>query len=261
VNKYLKQCIDEKAVCIDKLSKKLVSLSIINRVMVVSFNIKLNIKTGNRRSLICEHVRGNYKINFFAKYTARAGFIVYLTAALLFGSVSPFAAMMPININEDVRALEKSLVYSTEVQKKEKKVKTKKQDKTVILQEKYKKLAGYYYYPNVEPYLPEIDNILTSKGLDNNALFIQAMFFIGQHESHWNTGSVSASSVGSEHPTGIFQFLPSTFRTVSRGNIYDETDQIYAFVTMVERGRVDEFATLFIPGLSPAAKSYVLSYN
>lgn len=251
----------KEAVYIDKFSKVLANLSIINCIMIISFNIKLNIKTGNSKTRVTESVSYSYGLNTLTKYSVRLMFVIYIAVALLLGSISPLSSMMPINITEDVRASEKSLIYSTEIQKREKKLKPEKEDKFITLQEKYKNLAGYYCYPNVEPHLDDIDKVLKTKGLDNDALFIQAMFFIGQYESHWNTGSLSGSSVGSEHPTGIFQFLPSTFRTVSRGNIYDATDQIYAFVTMVERGRVDEFATLFLPGLSQEAKSYVMNYR
>ncbi|MBN2015819.1 transglycosylase SLT domain-containing protein [Candidatus Dojkabacteria bacterium] len=131
----------------------------------------------------------------------------------------------------------------------------------ILLGDKYKKLAGSYYYPNVEKYLPIVDKVLSEKGLDQNSLFIQAMFFIGQRESHWQTGSVSGATYGGENAVGIFQFLPSTFRSVSRGNIYSAEDQVRAFVTMVERGRVREFGTLYLPGINSRAKQYVLNYR
>jgi hypothetical protein len=130
----------------------------------------------------------------------------------------------------------------------------------ILLQRKYEKLAGAYFYPNVIQYLPVIDEVLSEKDLDNDELFIQAMFFIGQRESHWNTQSISGQKWGGEHAVGIFQFLPSTFRSVSSGNIYNAEDQIRAFVTMVERGRVREFGTLYLPGINPAAKAYVMGY-
>lgn len=129
-----------------------------------------------------------------------------------------------------------------------------------ILEFRYKKLAGIYYYSNVKPYLPVIGKVLRENGLENDALFIQAMFYVGQHESHWNTKSVSGSTYGGEHPTGLFQFLPSTFRSVSSGNIFNAEDQIRAYVTMAERGRLREFGTLYIRGLNPSVKSYALNF-
>ncbi len=124
---------------------------------------------------------------------------------------------------------------------------------------KYQRLGGAYFSYNIIPYLADIDAVLSKYGLDENALFIRTMFFVGQHESHWNIHSVSGSSVGTEHPTGLFQFLPSTFRTVSAGNIFSAHDQIEAFVTMYLRGRLDEFGTLYIGGLDPAVKGFALS--
>jgi len=131
---------------------------------------------------------------------------------------------------------------------------------TVTLEERYRALAGKHYYSNVTPYLPIIDKVLVEKGLDGNTYFIQVMFFIGQRESHWNTGSISSYTVGTEHPTGIFQFLPSTFRSVSGGNIFNAEDQIRAYVTMCQRGRIREFSTLALPELNPAARAYMKSW-
>lgn len=131
---------------------------------------------------------------------------------------------------------------------------------TVTLEERYRALAGKHYYSNVTPYLPVIDKVLAEEGLDGNAYFIQVMFFIGQRESHWNTGSISGFTVGSEHPTGIFQFLPSTFRSVSKGNIFNGEDQISAYITMCKRGRIREFSTLALPELNPYARAYMKSW-
>jgi len=140
-------------------------------------------------------------------------------------------------------------------------IKSERIIKEYTLTERYEVLAGKYYYSSVVPHLATIDKVLTEKGLENDKYFIQAMFFIGQRESHWNPNSVSGYSVGKEHPTGVFQFLPSTFKTVSNGNIYNIEDQIRAYITMVERGRVDEFSTLFLKELTPQARGYVLNYK
>lgn len=133
------------------------------------------------------------------------------------------------------------------------------------IEEKYKNLAGVHYSQTIEPHLSTIDKVLIEKGLDKDALFIQAMFYIGQHESHWRPSAVSSFIIEGGHPTGIFQFLPGTFRSVSAGNIFNAEDQIRAFVTMIERGRADEFQTIFIcsfaPCLSREAKSYILNYS
>jgi hypothetical protein len=128
------------------------------------------------------------------------------------------------------------------------------------LAERYKVLAGPYYYSNVEPYLEIVDKVLTEKGLEEDSLFIQAMFFVGQHESHWQTTSVSGATYGGEHAVGMFQFLPSTFRSVSSGDIYNAEDQIRAYVTMAQRGRLKEFGTLYIGSLSPVVRNYALSF-
>lgn len=185
--------------------------------------------------------------------------IFILKLAVITQSFSPFAlykveTVMQAKSNESIIEIQHQRSEST-VTTIERKV------GKYTLQERYEVLAEPYFYANVIPYLPIVDKVLTEKGLDDNVYFVQVMFFIGQHESHWNTQSISGYSVGSEHPTGLFQFLPSTFRSVSAGNIFDAEDQIRAYVAMVERGRVDEYATLFIGGLNPAAKAYVLRYR
>jgi hypothetical protein len=132
------------------------------------------------------------------------------------------------------------------------------------IQNKYKMLGQQHYSPTIEPHIEIIHKVLIEKGLQNDMLFIQAMFYIGQHESHWNARSISSFNINGEHPTGIFQFLPSTFISVSKGDIFNVEDQIRAFINMVERGRADEFQTLFIcsypPYLDPEAKYYLLNF-
>lgn len=190
----------------------------------------------------------------YALYVLKLSLIANsLSPFILFGAVTPLQASAVAPVGDIFRASDQQ---SEEVQ-----IDYGRSIKKYTLEEKYRVLAGGYFYQNVVPYLPLIDTVLTEKGLEDNAYFIQVMFFIGQHESHWNTHSVSSFNVGGEHPTGIFQFLPSTFRSVSNGNIFDAEDQIRAFITMVERGRVDEFATLFIPGINPYARAYMLRYR
>lgn len=160
----------------------------------------------------------------------------------------------------------------------------------VTLEDKYSRLGGKYYASNMRPYLNVIDSVLREEGLDQNALFVKAMFYIGQQESHWRKDAVSGTPIAhckrngsflslygavsrcangdvqvhKEYATGIFQFLPSTFKKVSNGNIFDPEDQIRAFIVMVETGRIDEFATLFIcnypPCLDSQIKVYILLY-
>lgn len=132
----------------------------------------------------------------------------------------------------------------------------KRKVKKVSLVQRYKRLAGVHYADNIQPHLKAIDKVLKIRGYEDNEKFIQVMFYVGQHESHWNTGSVSGAAYGGEHATGIFQFLPSTFRSVSSGNIYSAEDQVDAFVTMYERDRLDEYGVMYICGFGPC-----LSYD
>jgi hypothetical protein len=130
----------------------------------------------------------------------------------------------------------------------------------ISLEEKYKKLTQEYYAVNIVQYLPIIDEVLVERDLDNNEKFIQGMFYIGQQESHWSTFRISRFNIKGGHPTGIFQFLPGTFRSVSKGDIFNARDQINAFVTMWERGRCDEFAVMFTCNYSPCLKKEVKDY-
>lgn len=226
-------------------------------------SLKLNIQKG-RKNIVKEEISQTFSkkevLKGFGKYLT----IFYMSISLLVGASYPFAIEMPF-----VKAAEAEEVYdkvSIIDSKMSERIIDKKNEvvdiaKSKALEEKYQKLAGRYYYAGVEAYLPIIDEVLTEKGLDDDTFLVQAMFFIGQHESHWNTQSVSSFSVGREHPTGIFQFLPSTFRSVSSGDIFNARDQIEAFITMTERGRIDEYATLFLPGLDAYVRRYVLSYK
>lgn len=166
--------------------------------------------------------------------------------------VEPVIAKEEVNVE-----LEKSVEESTIV--------SSVLGNAITLDQKYKILGREHYTSNIEPYLEIIDKVLVEENLDKDSLFIQTMFYIGQHESHWNPNSVSSAFVGSEHPTGIFQFLPSTFRTVSKGNIYNPEDQIQAFIVMARNGRIDEFGTMYIHGygpyLSKEAKAYMFSFS
>lgn len=133
------------------------------------------------------------------------------------------------------------------------------------LEEKYSVLAGEHFYPNVYPYLADIDAVLIEKGLDTDTELVKIMFYVGQRESGWGQYRVSSFNIGGENPTGIFQFLPSTFRSVSSGNIFNVQDQVRAFVTMMERGRVDEYHVMFVcsyaPCLTYAQKEYAFNYS
>ncbi len=237
----------------------------------INLSLKLNIKKG-RRNILKKNISKKMFVEFLVRSSVQVVFTILLNITLLFGSSYPLISDMNVNIVNPIKNVEAKTdnvksFDSDIISKQTANVMVIKSDdvienvKVAVLQEKYRKLAGSYYYSNVEPYLEIIDKVLAEKGLDDDVLFIQAMFFIGQHESHWNTGSISGFSVGREHPTGIFQFLPSTFRSVSSGDIYDAEDQIRAYVTMVERGRIREFGTLYLPGLSPIVEQYVINYN
>ena len=119
------------------------------------------------------------------------------------------------------------------------------------LEEKYRAAAGKFYYPEITANLESIDAVLTQRGYETDENLIKLMFFIGHRESHWNTGSKSGVKYGGEYAVGVFQFLPSTFKSVSGGNIHSMNDQINAFITMFERGRLDEFGTLYLPEIAP----------
>lgn len=128
----------------------------------------------------------------------------------------------------------------------------------------YQYKGGNQYVPYIEPYIPLIDKVLREYGLENDTTFIRVMFYIGQHESHWTASGVDSFSIAGEHPTGIFQFLPSTFKSVSKGNIFNPEDQIRAYIEMSKRGRIKEFQTLFVCGWKPcidnADKIYMLNF-
>jgi hypothetical protein len=128
------------------------------------------------------------------------------------------------------------------------------------LEVRYRLLAGEYYSENTTQFLPIIDKVLTEKGLQDDELFIKGMFYVGEHESHWNVDRVSSQNIGGGHPTGIFQFLPGTFMSVSDGDIYNVEDQVRAFITMWERGRCDEFEVVFVCGWRPCLDGEVNNY-
>lgn len=132
--------------------------------------------------------------------------------------------------------------------------------KLLPLKLKYRLLAGRYYVPEVEPHLEEIDRALSKKGLDFSPKFVKGMFYVGQQESHWTTWRVASNEIADGHPTGIFQFLPGTFRSVHDGDILNAEHQVEAFITMVERGRVDEFAVMFTCNYEPCMDKEVFDY-
>lgn len=241
----------------------------------INLSLQFNIKKG-RRNIFKKNISKSVLLDLLVRSSVQFASTILLSVSLLLGSSYPLVLNLPINIvrpimaeaqlSGDSKEIDKSrdfaLINSTAVETiTDKRIELVEKVKTVSLQDKYRRLAGSYYYSNVEPYLPIIDKVLSERGLDNDELFIQAMFFIGQYESHWNTQSISGSTYGGEHPTGIFQFLPSTFRSVSSGDIFDAEGQIRAYVTMVERGRVREYGTLYLPGLSPIVRGYVVNFQ
>ncbi|MBU0975457.1 MAG: hypothetical protein ABIE03_02335 [Patescibacteria group bacterium] len=133
--------------------------------------------------------------------------------------------------------------------------------KILPLKLKYQLLGGKYYIAEVEPFLADIEKILSKRGYDFDEKFIKGMFYVGQQESHWTPWRVASIEIGGGHPTGIFQFLPGTFRSVSsEGDIFYPEDQIDAFVTMVERDRVDEFAVMFTCNYEPCIDNEIRDY-
>lgn len=240
----------------------------------INLSLQLNIKKG-RRNVLKKNISRSVFLDLLVRSSVQFVSTILLSVSLLLGSSYPLVLNLPISIARPVMAEAKSDGDNEEIDENrgfalidgaavetitDKRIELVKKVKTVSLQDKYRRLAGSYYYSNVEPYLPIIDKVLSERGLDNDELFIQAMFFIGQYESHWNTNSICGSTYGGEHPTGMFQFLPSTFRSVSNGDIFDAEDQIRAYVTMVERGRVREYGTLYLPGLSPIVRGYVMNF-
>ena len=230
--------------------------------MFININIRLKITNKENKKKYFESLRSKIPLKSALRYSLQVVFIGYVLSTVLLGSLYPLSDLIPFGITETVYAYESDQFNQVDYEDLRKENSdTGIEVEKVSLEQKYRDLASYHYYDNVEPYLPIIDRILKQRGLDNDPLFIQAMFFIGQHESHWNTMSISGSSYGGEHPTGIFQFLPSTFRSVSRGDIFDAEDQITAYVAMIEAGRAREYGTLYIPTLNPEAKAYVLSFK
>jgi len=76
---------------------------------------------------------------------------------------------------------------------------------------------------SVEYWRPMVEAAAIAWGLDPNT-----MLRIMNCESHGNASSVSTFIVNGEHPTGLFQFLPSTWRSAggTNDNILDGTVQI-----------------------------------
>jgi len=76
---------------------------------------------------------------------------------------------------------------------------------------------------SVEYWRPLVEAAAAQWGLDPNM-----MLRIMACESHGNALSVSSFTIGGEHPTGLFQFLPSTWRSAggTNDNIFDGAIQI-----------------------------------
>lgn len=220
--------------------------------MKIKLGLKLHIKKGGKNV-----IKEAYSLDRVFKSLHLCAVIVNLMCIAIIGLMAMFTSA-PLTAEVSASDADASIVIG------EKDVISNGSERAIgkhDLIERYKVLAGPYYYSNVEPYLEIVDKVLTEKGLEEDSLFIQAMFFVGQHESHWQTTSVSGATYGGEHAVGMFQFLPSTFRSVSSGDIYNAEDQIRAYVTMAERGRLREFGTLYIGSLSPAVRSYALGFR
>jgi resuscitation-promoting factor RpfB len=76
---------------------------------------------------------------------------------------------------------------------------------------------------SVEYWRPQVEAAAAAWGLDPNM-----MLRIMTCESHGNASSVSSFTIGGEHPTGLFQYLPSTWRSSggTDANIFDGSVQI-----------------------------------
>ena len=137
--------------------------------------------------------------------------------------------------------------------------------KKYSLEGKYILLGGKYYSENIQPFLLDIEKVLKSRKVSYDSNLIKGMFYIGQQESHWTPSRISSAEIAGGHPTGIFQFLPGTFSSVSDGDIFNPYDQIDAFIVMVERGRILEFGPMYScnyePCLSDEIKEYLINYN
>ncbi len=120
--------------------------------------------------------------------------------------------------------------------------------KEINKEEYLNKIGGEFFTNESRVYSEEIYDVLSETGYFNDVDFVQTMLYVGLHESHWSPGTISGFEVGTgkEHPTGVFQFLQSTFNTVSDGDIYNIEDQIKAYITMHERDRLGEFHVLYV---------------
>lgn len=76
---------------------------------------------------------------------------------------------------------------------------------------------------SIEYWRPQVEAAATQYGIDPNM-----MLRIMSCESHGNASSVSHFIVNGEHPTGLFQFLPSTWRSSggTDNNILDGSAQV-----------------------------------
>ncbi|HVQ44215.1 MAG TPA: ubiquitin-like domain-containing protein [Candidatus Saccharimonadia bacterium] len=80
-----------------------------------------------------------------------------------------------------------------------------------------------FFAGSVEYWRSQAEAAATANGIDPNMLLR-----IMNCESRGNATSVSAFTIGGEHPTGLFQFLPSTWRAAggTNDNIFDGSLQI-----------------------------------
>jgi uncharacterized protein YabE (DUF348 family) len=80
-----------------------------------------------------------------------------------------------------------------------------------------------YFAGSVEFWRPQVEAAAAEYGLDPNM-----MLRIMNCESHGNATSVSTFIINGEHPTGLYQFLPSTWRSAggTPDNIFDGSVQI-----------------------------------
>lgn len=243
--------------------RQLISLALQMNIAVSRMKVDEHIQTLQKKLLtVREHktiismqeavqnITRHYSFN-----TLRLVICAIANVAFLMGSVFPTpveAAVIEVNEYER-NTIETKIAFERSIIPMKSTVTTVDKEKLI---KKYQKLAGPYYYDTVLPYLADIDTVLVEKGYDTDANLVKAMFYIGQHESHWNIYSVGGGGLY----YGIFQFMPGTFRSVSDGDIFNAQDQIRAFVTMVERHRVDEYGTLYIGTLDPSVVGYVLNF-
>ena len=95
--------------------------------------------------------------------------------------------------------------------------------------------------------LDRVEDVLRQRGYGNDVEMYELTVRILWCESRLdplakNRQAVVVGGISYGHASGLFQFLPSTFASVSNGDIWSVEDQTNAYVTMVEQGRIIEWA-------------------